>query len=80
MALPITGHRRPKTWRLEIVPPPGETWRVEVERERSVAGEVLLRNGHMERDCLRSVSIAITDASGLLLVFFLEWRKDSVVS
>ena len=57
MALPITGHLRPKTCRLEITPPPGETFRVAVERERRVAGEVLLRNGHIERDCLRSASI-----------------------
>ena len=42
-----------------MVPPPGETCRVVVERERRVAGEVLLRNGHMERDCLRRDSIAL---------------------
>ena len=40
-----------------MVPPPGETWRVVVERDRRVAGEVLLRKGHMERDCLSRVSI-----------------------
>lgn len=40
-----------------MVPPPGETWRVVVERDRRVAGDVLLRKGHMERDCLRRASI-----------------------
>ena len=32
---------------------------MEVERERRVAGEVLLRNGHMERDCLRRDSMVV---------------------
>lgn len=41
-----------------MVPPPGETWRVVVdERERRVAGDVLLRKGHIERDCLSKASI-----------------------
>ena len=69
MALPMTGHLRPKTCRLEIVPPPGEAWRVEVERERRVAGEVLLRKGHIERDCLRRASIVIIGTVGLLSGF-----------
>lgn len=30
---------------------------VVVERDRRVAGDVLLRKGHMERDCLRRASI-----------------------
>ena len=41
------------------MPPPGETWRVEVERDRRVAGDVLLRKGHMERDCLNRASIVM---------------------
>ena len=53
----MTGHRRARTCRLDMVPPPGEAGRVVVERERRVAGDVLLRKGHIERDCLRSVSI-----------------------
>lgn len=40
-----------------MVPPHDEVGRVEVERERRVAGEVLLRKGHIERDCRSSVSI-----------------------
>jgi len=47
------------------VPPPGETCRVDVERERSVAGEVLLRKGHIERDCLRRASIAILNGADI---------------
>lgn len=41
-----------------MVPPPG-LGRVDVARERSVAGEVRLRNGHMARDWLRSDSMAM---------------------
>ena len=40
-----------------MVPPPGEAGRVVVESDRRVAGEVLLRKGHIERDCLSSVSM-----------------------
>ena len=36
-----------------------------------MAGEVLLRKGHIERDCLRRVSMASTDTSDLL-----EWKRD----
>lgn len=60
IALPMTGHRRAMVWRLEIVPPPGETRRVVVERVRRVAGQVDFRNGHMARDCLRRASMIAT--------------------
>lgn len=60
----MTGHRRARTWRLDIEPPPGETWRVEVDKDRKVAGEVLFKNGHMERPCLRRASmIAVANSS-----------------
>ena len=40
-----------------MVPPLGKTWRAVVERDRRVAGDVLLRVGHMERDCLNRASM-----------------------
>lgn len=48
-------------WRFEIVPPPGETRRVVVERLRRVAGQVDFRNGHMVRDCLKRASMVAAD-------------------
>jgi hypothetical protein len=44
---------------LDILPAPGETWWpvAVVESERKVAGEVLWRNGHMDRDWRRRASI-----------------------
>lgn len=39
------------------MPPPPEAGRVDVDNVRRVAGEVLLRKGHIERDCLRRVSM-----------------------
>jgi hypothetical protein len=36
--------------RLDMLPPPGEAWRVEVESERRVAGEVFFKKGHMDFD------------------------------
>ena len=55
----MTGHRRPKTCKLEIVPPPGEAcWtEVLVESERSVAGDVLFKKGHIARDWRRRASM-----------------------
>jgi hypothetical protein len=44
--------------RLDMLPPPGEAWRVEVERERSVAGEVFFKNGHMDFDWRSTASMA----------------------
>lgn len=44
-----------------MLPPPLEAERVEVERERRVAGEVLLRKGHIERDCRRRDSMIATE-------------------
>lgn len=50
-ALPMTGHRCPSSWSLEMVPPHWEAWgRVEVERARRVAGVVFFRKGHMALD------------------------------
>lgn len=34
---------------------------VVVERDRRVAGDVLLRKGHMERDCLSRASMMIDE-------------------
>jgi hypothetical protein len=39
-----------------MVPPPGD-WCVAVERERSVAGEVFFRKGHMALDWLKRDSM-----------------------
>ena len=49
-ALLITGQRRARTCRFDIVPPP-VLGRVAVDRVRSVAGAVRFRKGHMVRDC-----------------------------
>jgi hypothetical protein len=49
-ALPMTGQRRAMVCRLDMLPPPGEVWRVEVERDRRVAGEVFFKKGHMDFD------------------------------
>lgn len=57
MALPMTGHRRAMTCKLEMVPPPGEIERVAVERDLRVLVGVEFRNGHMDRDCLNKASI-----------------------
>jgi hypothetical protein len=57
----MMGQRRARTWRLDMLPAPGETWWpvAVVESERKVAGEVLWRNGHMDRDwCSRASMVA----------------------
>ena len=47
----MMGQRRASTWRLDMAPPPGETWwLVPEDKARSVAGDVFFKNGHMERD------------------------------
>lgn len=83
MALPMTGHRRAMTWRLEMVPTPGEIGRVAVERERRVLIGVELRNGHMDRDCLNKASIVqlIGGDVCLLRCFWMlefDWVKEMV--
>ena len=81
MALPMTGQRRARTWRLDMVPPPGETWRVVVvERDRSVAGDVLLRNGHMERDCLRRDSIEVIQMIEMIEMIQMIQTNDGIVT
>lgn len=72
MALPMTGHRRAMTCRLEIVPPPGEMERVAVERDLRVLVGVELRKGHMDRDCLNRASIfqSISDDARLVATVF----------
>ena len=56
----MMGQRLASTCRFDILPAPGETWCsvAVVESERSVAGDVLERNGHMERDWRRMDSMA----------------------
>jgi hypothetical protein len=54
----MMGQRRAMVCRLDMLPPPGEAWRVEVERERSVAGEVFFKNGHMDFDWRSTASMA----------------------
>ena len=56
----MMGQRLASTCRLDMLPAPGETWCsvAVVESERSVAGDVLERNGHMERDWRRIDSMA----------------------
>lgn len=57
-ALLMTGQRRPRTCRLDIVPPPGLVLgRVAVERVRRVVGDVRLRKGHIVRDCCKRASM-----------------------
>ena len=58
-ALPIIGQRRAMVCKLDIVPPPGETWvrAVEVESERRVAGDVFCKKGHRDLDWRRTASI-----------------------
>lgn len=59
-ALPMTGHRWPRSCSLEIVPPHWEAWgRVEVESARKVDGVAFFRKGHMALDWRRTVSIVI---------------------
>ena len=54
----MTGQRRAMTFKLDMLPPPGEAlWEVVVDKERRVAGEVLCRNGHMLRDWRMNASI-----------------------
>jgi hypothetical protein len=57
----MIGHRRPRTWRLDMLPALGETsWEAAVvERERSVAGDVLWRNGHMDLDWRKRASMLV---------------------
>lgn len=51
-----------------------------MERERSVAGEVLLRKGHIERDCLRRASITTccNASEGARCKYSLNGRKKEV--
>jgi hypothetical protein len=56
-AFPMMGQRRAMVCRLDMLPPPGEAWRVEVERERRVAGEVFFKNGHMDFDWRSTASM-----------------------
>ena len=44
-----------------------------VERDRRVAGDVLLRKGHMERDCLRRASIVKRVRCSMLNCLQLQW-------
>lgn len=54
----MTGQRRPRTCRLDMVPPPGLVLgRVAVERVRRVVGDVRLRKGHIVRDCCKRASM-----------------------
>lgn len=54
----MTGQRRAKTCRFDMLPPPGEAlWALVVESERRVAGDVFFKNGHMDRDWRRSDSM-----------------------
>jgi hypothetical protein len=57
----MMGQRRASTWRLDMRPPPGEAlWPAfVVDSERSVAGEVFFRKGHMERDWRRRASMVV---------------------
>lgn len=55
----MTGQRRAMVCRLDMLPPHGEALRVEVERERRVAGEVFLRNGHIDFDWRRTASMVV---------------------
>lgn len=59
------------TWRLEIIPPPGEIGRVAVESDRRVLVGVELRKGHMDRECLNNASIvqSINDSCLLTTMF-----------
>jgi hypothetical protein len=59
-AFPMMGQRRAMVCKLDMLPPPGEACRaeVEVERERSVAGEVFFRNGHIAFDWRSTASMA----------------------
>ena len=67
-AFPIMGQRRAMVCRLDMLPPPGEAWRVAVvERERRVAGEVFFKNGHMDFDCRRTESMVAIWSGGLSL-------------
>lgn len=60
-ALPMMGQRLPSTWRFDILPALGETsWLAAVvESERSVAGDVLCRNGHIVLDWRRRASMMV---------------------
>jgi hypothetical protein len=57
----MIGQRRARTWRLDILPAPGETsWPAavaDVERERRVAGDVFERNGHIDLDWRKTASM-----------------------
>jgi len=55
----MMGQRFARTWRFDMLPAPGETWWLDavVESERSVAGDVFERNGHMVLDWRRMDSM-----------------------
>jgi hypothetical protein len=61
-----------------MLPPPGEAWRVEVERERRVAGEVFFKNGHMDFDWRSTASMVggLAFSSELLDVLAIYCREE----
>lgn len=72
IALPMTGQRRAMVCRLDMLPPQGEeACRAEVERARSVAGEVFFKNGHMDFDWRRTASMVA--ASKRMRVLWDSW-------
>lgn len=76
----MMGQRRAMVCKLDMLPPPGETWRVEVERERRVAGEVFFKKGHMDFDWRRTVSM-MADCNGqlyFLLRLVMEWHMNTI--
>jgi hypothetical protein len=67
MAFPMTGQRRAMVCRLDMLPPQGEAWRADVERARSVAGDVFFKKGHMAFDWRRTASmIAVSNCAVVL--------------
>lgn len=72
-ALPMTGHRRAASCRLDIMPPPDAVpWTLLlVDSERRVAGLVVCRNGHMDRDWRRRAS--------MFEYRFLKYRKSKSI-
>jgi hypothetical protein len=63
----MIGQRRPRTWRFDMLPAPGETsWPAAVvERERRVAGDVFERNGHMDLDWRKRASMLVNGVFGV---------------
>jgi len=66
-----------------MLPAPGETsWRaaavVVVERERSVAGDVLCKNGHMDFDWRKRASMLVKCAACMSVGCVVDVRADWV--